>query len=156
VNPAPTVTLQWLRWWANLLDARFRIPGTQVRFGIDPLLSLIPGLGDLASPVFAVLLIVQGLQLHVPKVVMLRMVFNALLDAVIGAVPLLGSVGDIFWRANTINLGLLERHARPGLPPSRGDFLFVFGLAAAFGVLALIPVVLAIWLAGWFWTTIRP
>ena len=45
--------LQWLRWWATLLDSRFRVPGTNIRFGLDPLLSLVPGLGDLASPAFA-------------------------------------------------------------------------------------------------------
>jgi predicted metal-binding membrane protein len=69
----------------------------------------------------------------------------------VGAVPLAGSVADIFWRANTRNLTLLERHARPGRPPERADYLFVFGIAAAFGVLALIPVLLAIWLFVQFW-----
>jgi Domain of unknown function (DUF4112) len=147
----PAVTLAWLRRWADLLDSRFRVPGTDIRFGIDPLLSLIPGLGDLASPVFTVVLIVQGLQQRVPKVVMVRMVINALLDALIGAVPVLGNVGDVFWRANTLNLALLERHARPGRPPSRADYAFVFGLAAVFGVLVLAPFVMAIWLAGVFW-----
>ena len=136
--------LTWLRSWAELLDSKFRIPGTQIRFGIDPILSLIPGLGDLASPVFAVLLIVQGVRQRVPRVVLVRMAVNALVDALIGAVPIAGNVGDIFWRANTMNLALLERHARPGHPPSRGDYFFVFGIAAVFGLALAIPFVLAI------------
>src|SRR6188474_1910312 len=74
----PHVTLGWLRTWAVMLDTRFRIPGTQIRFGIDPLLALIPGIGDLASPVFATLLIVQGLHQRVPKVILVRMLGNAL------------------------------------------------------------------------------
>jgi hypothetical protein len=143
--------LRWLRWWADLLDARFRVPGTRIRFGIDPILSLIPGLGDLASPAFAVVLILQGLHQRVPRVVLTRMVVNALVDAAIGAVPILGNVGDIFWRANTANLALLDRHARPGVPPSRGDFAFIFGLAALACLLALIPVAIAIWLATVVW-----
>ena len=138
--------MAWLRWWASLLDSRFRVPGTRIRFGLDPVLSLVPGLGDLASPAYTVALLVQGLQQRVPRLILARMVLNALLDALIGAVPLAGTVADVFWRANTRNLALLERHAKPGRPPERGDYVFVFGIAAAFGVLALIPVLLALWL----------
>jgi len=144
----PDVTLAWLRTWAVLLDTRFRIPGTDIRFGIDPLLALIPGIGDLASPVFATLLIVQGLRQRVPKFILLTMLGNALVDAIVGAVPVAGPVADIFWRANVRNLALLERHARPGLAPSRRDYAFVFGIAAVFGMVVLVPVLLAVWLTG--------
>ena len=137
-------TLEWLRAWAWRLDSQFRIPGTSIRFGLDPILSLIPGLGDLASPVYTVLLLVQGATQRVPRVVLLRMVMNALVDALIGAVPVAGNVADIFWRANTINLQLLERHARPGQPPERGDYYFVFAVAALFGLLLVIPFLAAI------------
>ena len=147
----PDVSLGWLRSLATLLDARFRIPGTEIRFGLDPILSLIPGLGDLASPVFATLLIAQAIHQRVPKVIVLRMLANALIDAFIGVVPIAGNVADIFWRANTRNLSLLERHAQPGRPPTRSDYLFGYGLAALFGMLVLIPVALAIWLASMLW-----
>ena len=146
----PDVTLAWLRAWAVLLDAKFRIPGTQIRFGIDPLLSLIPGIGDLASPLFATLMMVQGLHQRVPKVILLRMLGNALLDAVVGIVPVAGSVADIFWRANVRNLALLERYARPGPQPSRSDYMFVFGIVAVFGMVVIVPVMLTIWLTGLF------
>ena len=146
----PDVTLAWLRTWAVLLDSRFRIPGTKIQFGIDPLLSLIPGLGDLASPVFATLLIVQGVHQRVPKIILMRMLGNALIDAIIGIVPIAGTVADIFWRANVRNLALLERHARPGLKPSRSDYAFVFGIVALFGMAVIVPVVLAIWLTSLF------
>ena len=138
--------LRELRWWADLLDARFRIPGTEIRFGIDPLLSLIPVLGEVTSPMFTVLLLVQGLRQHVPKVVLGRMVANALIDALIGAFPILGNIGDVFWRANTANLQLLERHSRPGLPPTTSDYVFVWILAAALGLLVAVPVLLSLWL----------
>jgi hypothetical protein len=114
------------------------------------LLSLIPGLGDLASPVFATLLIVQGLHQRVPKIILLRMLANALIDAAIGVVPVAGTVADVFWRANVRNLALLERHAQPGLKPSRSDYVFVFGIVAVFGMAVMVPVVLAIWVASLF------
>lgn len=139
--------LPWLRAWADVLDSRFRIPGTSIRFGIDPVLSLIPGLGDLASPIFAVAVIAHGIYRGVPRVVLLRMVLNALLDACVGVVPVAGTIADIFWRANLRNLALLERHARPGVTPTRADYVFVSVVAVVFGLLVLIPVLLAIWLA---------
>jgi hypothetical protein len=147
------VTPEWLRDWARRLDSQFRIPGTSIRFGLDPILSLIPGLGDLASPIFTVLLLVQAVGQRVPRVVLMRMALNALIDAVIGAIPLVGNVGDIFWRANTRNLALLERHAHAGRPPDRADYLFVFAIAAVFGLVLVIPFLLAIWLTWMVWTT---
>lgn len=143
---APTVNM--LRSVAELLDSRFRVPGTNIRFGLDPLLSLIPGLGDLASPIFTMVLLGQGIRQHVPKVVLFRMLMNAFLDALIGAVPVVGNIGDVFWRANEWNLALLERHAEPGRPPTSGDYAFLFIAAAVFGLLIAIPVFLAFWLAG--------
>jgi hypothetical protein len=135
-------TVRALRWWAELLDSRFRVPGTRVRFGIDPILSLIPGLGDLASPVFTLGLLLQAARQRVPKIVMVRMVINAGIDAGLGLIPIAGNVGDIFWRANTANLALLERHARPGQAPSAGDYAVVaigIGIIVlfAFGALAI-------------------
>lgn len=141
--------LPYLRRWANLLDSRFQIPGTRIRFGIDPLLALIPGIGDLASPIFAVAVIAQAVYQGVPRIVMLRMVMNAFIDALIGAIPIAGVVGDIFWRANLRNLALLERYAHPGVVPRRSDYVFVAVVALVFGLLVLIPVLLALWLTFW-------
>jgi hypothetical protein len=138
--------LRLLRSWADLLDSRFVVPGTKIRFGLDPILSLVPGLGDLASPVFAMLLVGQGVQQRVPRIVLVRMMLNALIDALIGAVPVIGNIGDVFFRANRMNLALLERHARPGLPPSRGDYVFVMVVALIFGLIIAIPVIVAVWL----------
>lgn len=137
--------------WAELLDSRFRVPGTGIRFGIDPILSLIPGVGELASPLFTAILFNQALRQRVPKIVMLRMAANALLDALIGAVPIAGNVGDVFWRANTRNLALLERHARPGRAPSTGDYVFVVGIVAALCLVLIVPLVIGIWLGVLLW-----
>ena len=144
-----------LRRLAALLDSRFTIPGTRIRFGLDPILSLVPGFGELVSPAFAVLLLTQGVRQRVPVVVLARMLANALIDAAIGVVPVAGSIGDIFWRANVWNLELLERHARPGAQPSRGDYAMAALMAAAFGLVVFVPVMLAIWLASALWWWVR-
>jgi hypothetical protein len=146
--------LAGLRWWAELLDSRFRVPGTNIRFGIDPILSFIPGFGELATPLFTMVLFANALRLGLPKVVLVRMALNALIDAAIGAIPVLGQVGDVFWRGNTTNLALLERHARPGVKPSPGDFAFVWGVTAVMGMLIAIPVFVGIMIALALWTWI--
>lgn len=95
---------------AGLLDSRWRIPGTGIRFGADAILSLLPGLGPVASTAVSAYLIWEARRLGVSTGTLLRMVGNVGLDAVISAVPLAGSIGDIFFRANLRNMALLRRH----------------------------------------------
>jgi hypothetical protein len=138
-----------LRHWSWLLDQAFRIPGTNIRFGWDVIVGLIPGLGDLSSPLFGVLLLMQAYRMRVPRLVQARMVINSVVDALLGLVPVLGNVADIFWKANTWNMRLIERHAQPGVPHSRFDAVFVWGIGLALILAALLPVAFAIWLAAW-------
>jgi hypothetical protein len=141
--------IQLLRRWARLLDSAFRMPGTNFRFGLDPLIGLIPGIGDLVSPIFGVLIIWHAASLRVPKVIIARMVINAVVDGVVGAVPIFGDAMDFAWRANEWNMALLERHAVPGRPPSSGDYLFVILCVAVVAVAALIP--LLVTFAVFYW-----
>ena len=145
-SPANPAALDALRRWAVLLDSRFRVPGTSIRFGLDAIIGLIPGLGDISTPVFAGLLLVQAVRMRLPLIVQARMVFNAGLDMLMGLVPILGDLADVGWKANLRNLALLERHARPGVQPSRGDYLFVAICLALLAIIAITPVVLLIWL----------
>ena len=140
--------LAHLRRWAVLLDSAFAIPGIPVRFGVDALLGLVPGLGDLTTPAFTVLLLATGVRMRVPVVVLARMVMNAGFDAVVGLVPIAGDLVDIGWKANLRNLELLERHAAPGRPASRADVWFVAAgvvLIALVGVVALIPIAIVVY-----------
>lgn len=139
--------LERLRRWSWLLDQAFRIPGTNVRFGWDVIVGLVPGIGDLSSPAFGMLLLVQAYRMGVPKLVQVRMLINAVIDALLGIVPGLGNVADIFWKANTWNMALLERHARPGVPHTRFDAWFVWGIGLTSLAAAALPVVLAVWMA---------
>ncbi len=100
---------------ARLLDSNWHIPGTGIRFGADALLSLLPAIGPVASTAVSAYLIWEARRLGVPSGLLLRMIANVGLDAVISAVPVAGSIGDVFFRANLRNMALLRRHLeRPG------------------------------------------
>ena len=138
--------LDVMRKWARIFDSAFQIPGTNIRFGIDPILGFIPGIGDLASPLLSIFMVWHGFKLRVPKVVLARMVLNALIDAVAGVVPVAGDLFDFGWKATQWNLALLEKHAMPGQRPSRGDYIFVFACCAVLIGAAVLPFVLLLWL----------
>ena len=139
---SPATDLNALRRWATLLDSAFRVPGTNIRFGVDAIVGLVPGLGDLSAPIFAAVLLVTGIRMRVPAVVQARMVFNAAIDMLLGLVPVLGDLVDVAWKANLRNLALLERHAHPGVPPSRSDYVFVIVCVIVLTFIAMAPLVL--------------
>jgi hypothetical protein len=150
LKPPSVRSLELLRRWAVLLDSAFRVPGTSIRFGLDPIVGLVPALGDLATPVFAGLLLLQAIRMRLPRIVQARMVLNALLDMLVGLVPVVGDLADVGFKANLRNLALLERHARPGVPPSRGDYVLVIGFLVVLAAIAIAPIVLIVWLLSRF------
>jgi hypothetical protein len=95
---------------ATLLDTAVRVPGTNVRFGADAVLNLIPGLGTVAAQALSAWIIIEARRLGVPPGVLLRMVLNLGVDTVVSSVPVLGWVADLFFRANRRNVDLLRRH----------------------------------------------
>jgi hypothetical protein len=147
--PSDPRGLEALRRWARIFDSQFRIPGTQITFGIDPILGLVPGLGDVASPVFSLFFIWHGLRLGVPKVVLARMVLNVLIDTGVGAIPVLGDLFDFGWKANAWNLALLERHAMPGRSATSADYLFVTLCTLVIVSVALLPFLLLFVFGAW-------
>src|SRR6185503_6033757 len=93
-------TLAALRKWSVLLDSAFRVPGTGITFGMDPILGLIPGFGDVTSPLFAALVLFHAVRMRIPRVIQLRMVINAAIDLLIGFIPVVGDLFDFGWKAN--------------------------------------------------------
>ena len=98
------------RTLARLLDSVARVPGTSFRFGLDPLLGIIPGLGDVTGAALSGYLVLLASRLGASKTVVVRMLGNVVIDTVVGFVPVLGDLFDAGWKANTRNLALLERH----------------------------------------------
>jgi hypothetical protein len=145
-----TADLDLLRRWAVLLDSFFRVPGTNIRFGLDAIVGLVPGLGDMVAPIFTVAVLATGLRMRLPIVVQARMVLNALIDMLIGLVPIAGDIADVAWKADLRNVALLERHAQPGIPPRTGDYVFVWICVGLVVLISVVPLLLIIWLLSRF------
>ena len=134
-----TRRIELLRRWSRLMDSAYRVPGTSIRFGWDPIVGLVPGVGDVATASFAVAVLYHAYRLGVPGVVLARMMLNVLIDLAAGLVPVAGDVADIAWKSNSLNLALLERHERPGVEPTSGDWAIVlFAVVIIGSVLALV------------------
>ena len=108
--------LDRLRRVAEVYDTGLRIPGTNFRIGLDPLIGLVPGLGDLIGAGVAMWVLVEAAQLGASGFVLFRMVVNIAIDTLGGAIPVAGDVFDAFWKANLKNVRLLERHLAAAQP----------------------------------------
>ena len=95
---------------ATWLDTAFVIPGTNIRFGVEALLRLIPGIGDFAASALSLYLLYEASRLGVPRLLLARMLGNVIIEGAMGAVPIAGDAFDVFFRANRRNIALLRRH----------------------------------------------
>ena len=95
---------------ARLLDTAFVVPGTNIRFGIDALIGLVPGLGDVITTALSLYIVNEARALGASKAIIGRMIFNVAVDGAIGLVPILGDAFDVAFRANRRNVLLLQRH----------------------------------------------
>jgi len=103
---------------AHWMDEAFRVPGTDIRFGLDPVLGLIPGIGDTGTAIVTVYLIGKARTLGAPFSIVLCMLWNLMLDWLVGTVPLVGDIFDVGFRANRRNVELIKRHlAELDIPP---------------------------------------
>lgn len=107
-----------MEFLASLMDDRWSLPGTRIRLGLDALLGLIPGIGDLAGGAISAYLMAQAHRAGAPRRILWRMAGNVIVDTLLGSVPLLGDLFDVGFRANRRNLRLLQRHLNRH-PPTR-------------------------------------
>ena len=99
-----------MRFVANLLDDSIRVPGTDFRVGIDPILGILPGAGDAMAAAMSVYIVLESARLGVPFLTLLRMMANVTLDFAIGSVPVIGPLFDAAWKANQRNVELAVEH----------------------------------------------
>ena len=135
--------LRKLQWF---LDEAFRVPGTSIRVGWDPIIGLVPWAGDLLTALLSCAIVFQAHQMRLPRIVQLRMLMNVAIDLLIGAIPGVGDAADAFWKSNTMNMALLDRHAAEVRPATAADWLFVVGVIAAILAVALVPLIMVYWL----------
>ena len=139
-NPADeskAIVLRRLRQLSDLLDNAVAIPGTNYRVGIDPLLGLLPGGGDTLGAILSAYIVLQAAQLGAPRPTLVRMVWNILLDSLVGTIPLLGDFVDVAWKANTKNMALLEAHMRSPYNRQKTDTWFVYLLLGGVILIAI-------------------
>jgi hypothetical protein len=128
---SPTPEMESFERMAELMDSKFTIPGTRITFGLDPILSLMPVIGDLITFFISSALIYTMHQHGASRKVVIRMMLNSGLDTIIGAIPLVGTVFDIFYRSNQRNVKLLREHYFEGKHQGSGSglLLLMFSIA---------------------------
>ena len=136
-----------LSYW---MDSVFIVPGLGWRFGLDPLIGLVPVAGDLATTVVSFYILSLAIQLRVPRSTLARMALNVGIDSLVGAIPVVGNVFDFAWKANDRNMKLLKRAlATAGnqrMQQTVWDWLIVGGAVVALAAAIVGPFVLVIWL----------
>ena len=145
--------LRWVEHIARLMDSQFRLPGTRFRFGLDPLLGLLPVVGDLSSTAVSVALLLTMLRHGASGAVVVRMALNILIDTVVGAIPIIGNVFDFAYKSNERNVALLRRHYAEGRHHGSGKglvALLLLGFLVVFGLVAWGSVVLLQWVWHYF------
>ncbi|MBF9140649.1 DUF4112 domain-containing protein [Hymenobacter properus] len=130
--------LRWVERIARLMDSQFRLPGTRFRFGLDPLLGLLPIVGDASSTVVSVALLITMFRHGASGAVVVRMALNILIDTVVGGIPILGNVFDFAYKSNERNVALLRRHYAEGRHSGSGKGLVLLLLLFTAGLLALV------------------
>ncbi len=109
-NPARHARIEQLRKFAELMDGQFCVPGTNIQFGLDAIIGLVPGIGDLVCGALSLWLIREAQRLGAPKWLIAKMIWNVTVEVTVGAVPLVGDLFDVAWKANRMNIELLSRH----------------------------------------------
>lgn len=132
---------EFLSRLASLLDDIFRIPGTSIRFGLDPLVGLIPGIGDFLTGAASFLIILAAWQRKLPRVTVARMVANVIIDTLIGCIPVAGDVFDAAWKSNRMNMALLQRSSgATARRQSWKDWAFLVALLFALAFVVIVPI----------------
>ncbi|WP_254157844.1 DUF4112 domain-containing protein [Chryseosolibacter indicus] len=135
--------LRWIEKYARLMDSRFLIPGTKIKFGVDPILSLFPVFGDLLTYIISGVMIYTMYNHGASRKVVIKMILNSTLDTVIGAIPIVGTVFDIFYRSNDRNVRLLKEYYFEGKHQGSGRGLLILIAIVAIALVSL--VIFGIW-----------
>ena len=137
---------------AKVLDTTVKIPGTSLYLGLDPLIGLIPGVGDVLANLLGTVILGLAARLGVPRIVMTRMSLNILINGVVGAVPVLGDLFSVWFQSNMRNAALLREAATQPARTTHGDWAYVAGLIGGTVVLLMALAALVVWLVISLWS----
>ena len=136
---------------ASIMDDKFKVPGTNFRFGLDPILNLIPFAGDLSGFIVSAALLYIMAKNGVSRKLLILMTINISIDTIVGAIPLVGQISDFYIKANTRNINLLKEHYQEGKHTGSGNGIIAILLIVLFVVMAVVlylGYVLLEWLFG--------
>jgi hypothetical protein len=137
---------QLFKWIALIMDDFLRLPGTKLRFGLDPLIGLIPGLGDTSSAIVSAMALIQAARRGVPKILLARMSLNILVNEIVGIVPVVGDAFSFWFKSNRRNYDLLQKHiGRPGRS-RKSDWLFVVAVLAILFLVVCAGLFVSMWI----------
>ena len=145
-TPTEETALAQLRGLSRVLDGAITIPGTGIRVGLDPIIGLVPVVGDWIGAALSGYIIVQGARLGVSGATLMRMTGNLVVDLMAGSVPVLGDIFDLGFRANERNLALLSAHMQSPATRRRSDLAVVVGVVGGLLVLTVAVITLSTWL----------
>jgi hypothetical protein len=134
------------RWLALIMDNFLRVPGTQFRFGLDPLMGLLPGLGDTGSAMISAMALIAAARRGVPKILLARMSLNILINEAIGIIPLVGDAFSFWFKSNVRNYELLKGHSAGHRRSTRSDWFFVATVLVLLGLILLVSLFVSLWL----------
>lgn len=143
-----------LHRFAYWLDDGIRLPGTRVRIGLDPVIGLVPGFGDAAGAILSAVILVEAIRRGVSRFTLGRIAWNIALDALLGAVPVIGDAFDFVWKANLKNVALIERHVAVPATARKADRFFVVLLVGSLILLCAALMVAGVLLTAWLFRLI--
>ena len=138
-----------LDFLSHVLDEWFRVPGTSIRFGLDGIIGLVPGLGDIIGGLASTIIVFAAWVRGVPYTTLVRMVVNIGIEVLLGTIPLLGDAFDIAWKANRRNYALIVRHLEQQRQQTWKDWVFLMLIAGTLGAIFLAPIFLILWFLEW-------
>ena len=125
-NELKVAKVRQLRKLSDLLDNAIRVPGTSLGVGLDPVLGLIPGGGDVLGGLISVYIVFSAAKMGLPKEILTRMASNIVFDSLVGILPVFGDLFDVAWKANSKNMDLLESHLESPQVSKKADSSFIF------------------------------
>jgi hypothetical protein len=139
---------------AKVLDTTIKIPGTSWYIGLDPLLGLIPGIGDIIANLIGTVILGLATRLQLPRIVLARMSLNLLINGTVGAVPIVGDLFSVWFRSHTRNAALLREAAMRPDRETAVDWLYVSGIIGGTVATLLLAIAFVVWLVFKLWTMI--
>ena len=142
------------RWLALIMDEFLRFPGTKIRFGLDPIIGLLPGIGDVSSAIISAVALIHAARYGVPKILLARMATNILINELVGIIPGLGDAFSFWFKSNVRNYKLLRRYSAAPTRSRKGDWIFLVAVLSLLFVIVCTGLIVSLLVLQAMWQLI--